>query len=156
MSRARISGLLFLALSLAYGHLATAIPTLPIDEFEAMTARSLPFFLSALGVVLSTIMIFRPKPEVEAASTSGSMSSGEWQTVLLLLLAIVVYSSVLDWVGFLLGTALFLASGFAILGERRWAVIVGVSLSLVGTLWLVLVPGLGIYLAPGRVFGVGG
>jgi len=152
LSRARVSGLLFLALSVAYGYAATDIPTLPIDEFEAMTARSLPFFLSGLGVMLSIVMIFSPSspPGVEAPGTG--ITTGDWPTVLRLLGAVVIYGLVLDWIGFLVASVLFLAAGFLILGERRWPVVAGVSLTLVAVLWLILVPGLDIYLAPGKLF----
>ena len=152
MSQSRVSGLLFLALSVGYGYVATGIPTLPIDQFEAMTARSLPFFLSGLGVVLSLVMIFSAPVESADDASEPEVLAGDWPTVIKLLAAVVIYGLVLDWVGFLVASVLFLAAGFLILGERRLPVIAGVSLSLVAVLWLILVPGLEIYLAPGRLF----
>lgn len=159
MNRGRIGGCLFFLLSLGYGVAATDIPTLPIDEFEAMNARSLPFVLSGAGMILSLIMLVFPAADSEdgGAKDEVGLLDGYWMVVAALIAAVIAYALVLERLGFLLSTALFLAAGFLILGERRWPVVFGLPFALVGTLWLILVPGLDIYLAPGsllaRLFG---
>lgn len=153
MNRGRTGGCLFFLLSLGYGVAAADIPTLPIDEFEAMNARSLPFILSGAGMILSLIMLVFPVADSEngGAAGEGSLLDGYWTVVAALIAAIIAYALVLERLGFLLSTALFLAAGFLILGERRWPVVLGLPLALVCTLWLILVPGLDIYLAPGSL-----
>jgi len=149
LTRRQIGGLLFLTFSLGYGLAATRIPSLPIDELEAMNARSLPYALTVLGSVLSLVLIFSPRA---SAHVDAPAKSGDWQTVGLLLVAISFYGLSLDALGFLLCTALFIAIAAVLLGERRWRRILSVSIILVGVLWLILVPGLGVYLAPGRLW----
>lgn len=146
MTNERIGGLIFLALSIFYGVGALAIPSLPIDEFEAMTARTLPFVLSGLGVVLSLALILRN------GGDATSFRQGEWPLVGQLIGLSVVYALLLDWLGFIFCTAAFLAGGFVILGERRWPVVAGLPIALVGLLWLLLVVVLDVYLSPGRLF----
>lgn len=151
MNNERVGGLLFLVLSILYGFGALAIPTLPIDAFEAMNARSLPFALSGIGILLSLVLIFR-RPVLVADDDLGAHRRGEWGTVTALIAAAIGYALLLDWLGFVISTALFLAAGLAILGERRRHVVVLLPVILVGLLWLLLVFVLDVYLAPGRLF----
>lgn len=151
MNRERIGGLVFLLLSLFYGWGATRIPSLPIDEMEAMNARSLPYLLTALGVAMSVALFFRGS----AVAEEGGSESGPayWSTALALLGLVVAYGLLLEWFGFLVCTGLFLFTGFGLLGERRWLLSAAVAGGLVLALWAMLVLGLGIYLAPGRMWG---
>lgn len=150
MNRQQLGGLLFLAFSLSYGLAATRIASLPIDRLEAMNARSLPYALAVLGSVLSIVLIVSSR----GAGSGGepSLPDGDWRTVGLLIGAIAAYGLVLDTLGFPLSTAIFLCVSCLLLGERRWRRILGVSVALVGVLWLILVPGLGVYLAPGSLW----
>lgn len=150
MRREQIGGLLFLTFSVCYGLAAMRIPSLPVDKFEAMNARSLPYALAILGSVLSLVLIFSPRAVSGADRTSAA--PGSWRTVSLLLVAIVVYGVLLDALGFPLATAFFLAVASVLLGERRWLYVVCISAALVGALWLILVPGLDVYLAPGSIW----
>ncbi|MDX1482167.1 MAG: tripartite tricarboxylate transporter TctB family protein [Woeseiaceae bacterium] len=151
MSNERVGGLLFLTLSILYGLGALAIPTLPIDEFEAMNARSLPFALSGIGILLSLVLIFR-RPAAAVDGELRAHRAGEWRTVLALIVVSIVYALLLDWLGFVISTALFLAAGLVILGERRRQVVFLLPIVLVALLWLLLVFVLEVYLAPGRLF----
>lgn len=151
MNNERVGGLLFLVLSILYGFGALAIPTLPIDEFEAMNARSLPFALSGIGILLSLVLIFR-RPVLVADGDLEAHRRGEWGTVIALIAAAIGYAVLLDWFGFVISTAVFLAAGLVILGERRRHVVVLLPMILVGLLWLLLVFVLDVYLAPGRLF----
>jgi putative tricarboxylic transport membrane protein len=63
-----------------------------------------------------------------------------------------MYGLSLDWIGFLLATILFLMGGFYILGERRWKILLSVSIGFVVVFWYSLTQLLEIYLAPGRLF----
>ncbi len=149
LARQRIGGLLFVAFSLAYGWFARDIPSLPVDAVEAMSARTLPFVLAAVGTLLGVAMVLAPAPP--DADLAGR--SRRWGPVLALLVSVSMYAALLPWLGFLLATSAFLVAGFVLLGERRpWLLLLG-SLPLVGLLWLVLSVGLGVYLAPGRLFG---
>ena len=151
MNRERIGGLVFLMLSLFYGWGATRIPSLPIDELEAMNARSLPYLLTALGVAMSVALFFRGSAVADEGNSSNS-GPAYWPTALALLGLVVAYGLLLEWFGFLVCTGLFLFAGFGLLGERRWLLSALVAGCLVLALWAMLVFGLGIYLVPGRMW----
>ena len=150
MSRERIGGLVFLLMSVFYGWGATRIPSLPVDVTEAMNARSLPYLLTLLGIAMSVALMLRRSPLAEEAAADDSPA--HWSTALALLALVVAYALLLEWFGFLVCTGLFLLAGFGLLGERRWLRSVLVAVGLVLALWLMLVLGLGIYLAPGRLW----
>lgn len=150
MNRNRLGGVAFLAISLGYGYFAAEIPSLPIDREETMSARSLPFLLAAMGVLLSVVTIVLPATDAEAPD-AGADTARHWPGVIALSAAVLGYALVIDWLGFLLATFLFLSGGFVLLGERRWPVVVVTAGALVAGLWLVLAGVLDIYLAPGRL-----
>lgn len=148
LTKERIGALFFLVLSMAYGYYGNDIKLLPGDEYEAMTARTVPFFLALLGIGLSLILLVTGNNEDDSSATT----QHEWQPVALLIVLTLVYGISLDWMGFLLATILFLIGGFYILGERRWKILLSVSIGFVLVFWYSLTRLLEIYLAPGRLF----
>ena len=67
IAKNRIGGLIFLALSLAYGYSITLIPMYPGDEYEVFTAKTLPAVLAILGVILSLSLLFSSRGEQKSA-----------------------------------------------------------------------------------------
>jgi putative tricarboxylic transport membrane protein len=148
LTKERIGALFFLVLSMAYGYYGNDIKLLPGDEYEAMTARTVPFFLALLGIGLSLVLLVTGNKEDDDSTAA----QHEWKPVALLLLLTLMYGLSLDWIGFLLATILFLMGGFYILGERRWKILLSVSIGFVVVFWYSLTQLLEIYLAPGRLF----
>lgn len=154
LSHDRIGGLLFLALSLAYGYFAADIPLLPGDEFEPMTARSLPYALAALGAGLSLLLIIIGGKQSASGELSGSRL--EIKPTLQLMALMLAYGLTLDWLGFAIATVLFLILGFMVLDERRLKTLLLVPSTFVLALWFLLTQLLDIYLESGRIFTLGG
>lgn len=150
ITKERIGALFFLVLSIAYGYYASEIKLYPGDELDPMTARTLPYFLSAMGVAFSLILVVSGKQKDHGAS----IASLNWKPVIALMLLTLAYGLSLDWLGFLISTTLFLIAGFRILGERRVKVLLLVAVPFVFIFWFGLTQLLDIYLAPGRIFGV--
>lgn len=154
LTRQRIGALLFLLLSLFYGAQISDIPQLPVDAVEVMNARSFPWVLSCVGVLLS-IALFVTGGESSPSSVAKGVTGFRARDVvsaLLLLCWTALYAWFLGWLGFLLATALFLAGGFALLGERRALLIAGTALVAAGALFMVLRYGLGLYLPAGSLW----
>lgn len=157
-----IGGLIFLALSIAYGASAQLIPFYPGDEYEPFTARTLPFVLSVLGAGLSFSLLIsslRKTEEIDTELTKPILQSAigyDWSTVIKLLGLMIFYALGLKWLGFIIATTVFLAAGYWILGERRKKVIFGASLPFVVGFWFVLTQLLDIFLASGQLFSVFG
>ena len=149
LSKERIGALFFLVLSAAYGFYAGDIKLHPGEEHEPMTARTLPYVLAMIGVVLSFLLLIGGKKE----TVSTKISRLNWKPVVTLMALTMVYGLALDWVGFLISTTLFLIAGFYTLGERRIKTLLLVAVPFVFIFWFGLTQLLEIYLAPGRLFG---
>ncbi len=147
MSPDRLSALFFLALSVGYGALAYQIELFPGSEYEAFTARTLPLGLAAAGAVVSLLMLVLP-----SESTTPSWRGYRWGLALALCGLMLLYGFSITRLGFVVSTSLFLIIGIFLLGERRWTVILGLSLPVSIGFWLILTQGLDIYLEPGWLF----
>jgi len=148
LSRDRVGGLIFLIFSLAYGYQTTIIPLFPGDEYEAFTARTLPWMLTGAGVFLSLLLIVMAQPNEK----SGAILGFDWRLLIIFVVLMIAYGFGLTWLGFVLATSLFLLAGFWVLGERRKSVLFGASFPFVTGFWLLLTQVLDIYLEPGYLF----
>ena len=153
ITKDRLAGFVFLVIFIWYGLLAGDIASLPGDEYEPVTARTLPQALAVIGALLSIVFLASSllAPKVKIASDAVKIKL-LWKPTLSLLAMMAVYGLVLDWLGFLLSTIFFLVAGIRIMGERRPKVLLGVSIPFVLVLWFGLTQLLEIYLAPGRLF----
>ncbi len=136
-----------LAVSLLYGVSALNIPVLPADALEPMSARSLPLFLAAAGVVLSLVLCaggLMPEREVLARITAPASR----RAVLLLGIA-VGYALLLPILGFVVSTALLILGGLLIMGVRGSWTLLLVPFTVTAGFWLALAVGFGMYLDPG-------
>jgi putative tricarboxylic transport membrane protein len=149
LTKERIGAMFFLVLSIVYGFLAYEIKLYPGDEMEAMTARTLPLFLSGLGILFSLNLLVTGNKNDLGRNIAGL----DWKPVILLMLLSLAYGFALDWLGFLISTTLFLIAGFRILGEKRVKTLLLVAVPFVFIFWFGLTQMLDIYLAPGRIFG---
>ncbi|WP_375754116.1 tripartite tricarboxylate transporter TctB family protein [Vibrio sp. HN007] len=140
--------MIFLIVSLCYGYQTSLIPMFPGDEYEPFTARTLPTLLTAIGVVLSLILLVTAKPDTD----SGAILSFNWKLLLAFIALMALYGLGLTYLGFVLATSLFLMAGFYLLGERRKSVLFGVSFPFVVAFYLLLTQVLDIYLEPGYLF----
>ena len=149
LSKTRIGGLLFLLLSVAYGYSATSIALFPGEETEPFGARTLPYFLAALGSGLSLFLLLFGSDGDRVEDNVGA--DLDWRLAAGLLVLMVAYGLALEWLGFLVATTLFLIIGFRMLGERRPGVLLAVSVPFTVGFWLLLTKALDIYLAPGQI-----
>lgn len=149
LSKERIGALFFLVISIFYGFYASEIKLYPGDELEPITARTLPYVLSILGVAFSFVLLVTGKGKSSTIMTRGL----DWQPVVILMSLTLIYGLALDWLGFFISTILFLIGGFRTLGEKRIKILLLVSIPFVFIFWFSLTQLLDIYLAPGRIFG---
>lgn len=147
MNNSKLSGLLFLVLFSVYGYLTGDIQLDFWSEEERFNARSLPYAISAAGVIVSLLLIMLPS----ADTNWRTLLALRWAPALQLLLTMSVYSIVFEYLGFIAGTLAFLLTSFVILGERRPALMLAAALPLTLGFWL-LMESLGIYLSPGELF----
>ena len=155
LNRDRVSGLIFLLACLIYGYQTTQIQLFPGDEYEAFTARTLPYLLTFAGIVMSLLLIVMSPSRPCSDNSSLEQSSDQdldWRLLGSFVILMVGYGIGLTWLGFVLATSLFLLIGFWLLGERRKVVLLGASFPFVTLFWLLLTKVLDIYLEPGYLF----
>lgn len=150
LTKDRIGGMVFLAFSLAYAYCTSLIPDYPGSEFEPVTAKTFPYILSILGCIISFCLIIIPN---QSSSNHNSQTQPfNWCTTLALLAAMAVYGLILEWLGFIIATILFLITGYRLLGEKRLKILLLASIPVVILFWVLLTQALDVYLAPGRLF----
>ena len=76
MTQDRISALFFLAISIAYGMLATDI-RVPAFAAQGVTARTLPYVLAGTGAVIAIMMLVMPSKEQPAQSEPAAVDA-QW------------------------------------------------------------------------------
>lgn len=124
----RAAGLLLLAFSLAYFAMAFGIRVPQSFDDSPMTARSMPLALGAAGMALSLLIVLRPPAGAEIPWRGFA-----WGRAAMLVGLLGLYALAIPHLGFVVTSALFLAGGFVVLGERRplllAAVAVGTALA---------------------------
>jgi len=153
MALDRWIALILLGICLAYGYAAW----FTMDGSLATFMRRNPIWpstflkvLSVLGIVFSLVILLGlEKSEVKQADIDyrrlGDYHLGQ---ALLLLRLMVAYALLLRPAGFLISTSGFLILGSFILGERKWHIMLPVSLVATFLVWYLVQEVLGIYMRP--------
>ncbi len=152
MTRDRVSAILLFLLSAGYGWASTSIQTFAGAEGDPFTAQTLPRILAALGMLLALGIYFGPTAGNGAKSLASAFSGLDWPRALALLVLMGLFAEAIEWLGFVVASAIFLAAGFRVLGLRRVRTLVLGSVPLAVGFWLILAKVLGIYLAPGELW----
>jgi putative tricarboxylic transport membrane protein len=153
MAREKLGALIILLFSMGYGLLATQIPLTFLAEQETFTARTMPYALSVLGILLSLAIIVLPTVDPNGKKSLSEETHGmDWETACLLVAAMFIFGLTMKWLGFILASIIFLLIGFWILGERRKKLMFFTAIPLVLALWCIMSLLLGVYIAPGEIF----
>ena len=163
--------MVFVALCFVYGYAAfftmdQLLP--PILQRNPVWPSTFPKILSICGVIVGLIVLFSPKPtKVDAAAKARGVEPSEaddgsddavidlsrlgdyniWQAVALLV-AMVIYALILRPIGFWFATVTFLVAGGALLGERKFHIMILVAVIATGVIWYLVQEVLGIFLSP--------
>lgn len=151
LNRDAIAAFVLLAAFLAMGLGVTSIELFPGQETEVFSPRTMPAALAVGGALLCLVRVVRclRHPEEDAVALDGY----DWARAALLCTAMIGYGLMFDPLGFVISTAAFLGTGFAVLGERRVVILTLLPLAFSLLFWLVLTRLLGMYLAPGILGG---
>ena len=153
MTLDRWVALVVLGICLIYGYTAWfmmdgALP--PIMKRLAVWPSSFPKVLSIAGIILSSIVLLGVEKGEEKVGDIDYRRLHEYKLgqALVLLGLMVAYAILLRPAGFLLATSGFLIGGSMILGERRWFVMIVVSMISTFGIWYLVQEVLGIFLRP--------
>jgi len=153
MALDRWVALVLLGICLIYGYTAWfmmdgALP--PIMKRLAVWPSSFPKVLSIAGIILSSVVLLGVEKGEEQVGDIDYRRLHEYKLgqALVLLGLMVAYAILLRPAGFLLATSGFLICGSMILGERRWFVMIVVSMIATFGIWYLVQEVLGIFLRP--------
>jgi len=147
--------LIFLLICLAYGYAAfftmdAGLP--PFMKFNPIWPSTFPKVLAVMGAAVALIILLGAEKSDHTAEVAEinyrRLTDYKIGQAVLLLSLMVVYALALRPAGFLLSTSLFLILGSAILGERRWLIMIVVAALATGIVWWLVDEVLGIFLRP--------
>lgn len=147
-----VATLVLFVLFAAYGLEALTIPLFPGQEDEPFKPRTMPVALALVGLLLTGIRAVKLSALTGRHDGPG-LGALNWRPVIQLCLAMLAYGFLMVPVGFVVATTFFLVAGFLILGERRRTVLLILPLAFSVVFFLLMTRGLGLYLAPGSVWG---
>ena len=144
--------LLFLMFFTVYGIYAWEIPLLPFEQYEAVDSSTLPKIYAGLGVIFSFLGVIaqfiKYRDEGDDPPPLG-LKKENVLTIAQVIVLMVIYSALLEPLGFIVSTLLFLIAGFWVMGERRGRILLLSSVPMVVIFWLIMTQLLDIYLAAG-------
>ncbi len=140
-----------LLFALIYLNAAFDIPVDQVLASEVFTARTLPIFLSLIAIVICLIQMFIPARGSDEAK-SVAIAGFQWKPCLMLTGSMLLYGLTFKFLGFAIGTFLFLFAGFAILKEKRYLLSAAVSGGVAVFMWVVLTQMFDIYLDSGDLY----
>jgi len=155
MALDRWIALIFLIICLAYGYTAfftmdAGLP--PFMKFNPIWPSTFPKVLSVMGAIVALIILLGLEKSGHTAEVAEinylRLTDYKIGQAALLMGLMVVYALALRPAGFLASTSLFLILGSAILGERRWLIMIIVSALATGIVWWLVDQVLGIFLRP--------
>ncbi len=153
MALDRWIALVLLGICAAYGYAAwfTMDDSLaPFMRRAPIWPSTFPKVLSLLGIAASLVILigFEKSEPKEADIDYRRLHEYHLGQALLLLGLMVAYALLLRPMGFLLSTSLFLILGSFILGERKWLIMLPVSIFATFVVWYLVQEVLGIYMRP--------
>lgn len=148
----KVGSCFILLFSLVY---LTAIFEIPVSQslsYDVVNARTLPFCLALLSIVICVITLFSSTSESEEESLLDAVEGFYWKPCLMLVGLMFVYGLLFDYLGFIMATSVFLYCGFYILKEKRRIFALAVALGVTMFMWIILTQVFGIYLDSGELY----
>ena len=145
----------FRLFSILYGYGGVTYRLLPFERNMVFLPNTLPIGLAVLGIILAFILLFAPKPQQadDASDVLGNIDlrrfrEYEFGRAIALLATMVVYALAIFPIGFVVSTSAFLIVSATVLGERRYIILVPVSLAGALIVWFLVQEVLGVFLRP--------
>ena len=153
MALDRWIALVLLGICLTYGYAAWFTMDgglAPFMKRNPIWPSTFPKVLSVLGIIATLFILLGVEKSTPKEADIDYRRLGEYHLgqALLLLGLMAAYALCLRPIGFLISTSAFLILGSYILGERKWHIMLLVSLIATGFVWYLVQQVLGIYMRP--------
>jgi len=154
MTKTRVGSLFFLAFSILYFYQSFNIHLLPGSHYEAMTAKTFPYYIGIMGIVVSILMLLLTyiKIDVEDMFDWENLKTFDFKKGAYFIVAMLFYGFTIRTLGFIIATIIFLIIGFKILETKSWRVILFTSFGVSIVFWFLLTQILGVYIEQGMIF----
>ncbi len=154
MTKTRVGSLFFLVFSATYFYQSFNIHLLAGSHYESMTARTFPYYLGILGMVISCLMLLLSyiKIDIEDMFDWEKLKTFDFKKGAYFIAAMLFYGFTIRTLGFIIATIIFLIMGFKILDEKNWKVILFTSFGVSIIFWFLLTQILGVYIEQGMIF----
>ena len=147
---------IFVLLCLIYGYTAFVsmeASLLPFELNMTFLPNTMPKWLSVLGVIVGLVVVIQTGPKANDEIDAGeidyrNLRQYKLAQALFLLGLMLAYAMLLRPIGFLAATTLFLTGGSIILGERKYIVLIPITVSTSFIIWYLVQEVLGIFLRP--------
>jgi putative tricarboxylic transport membrane protein len=155
MVKSRIGALFFFIFSAFYFYKSFDIHLLRSTLSDVMTARTFPYYLGILGMIVSALILIFSFIEIDKDDLFDmkKLRAYDFKKGIYLTLAMLFYGYTIRSLGFVISTIIFLIIGFKVLEEKNWKVILLTSFGISIAFWLLLTQLLGIYIENGVIFG---
>lgn len=138
----------FLAFCVGYGVLAWEYPLLPFERHVPFRPNTMPLGLAAVGTILSFAVLIWPGGEEGLSEDADGWRRFDWRAAAAVAGLMILYAGALRPLGYIPATSLFLICAAAVLGERRFKILIpSAAIAALATWWLVQ-EGLGVFLSP--------
>lgn len=151
----RLIALSMLVFSLLYAWLALDYELLPFERNLPFKPNTMPLGLAVAGIVLSCAVLLVPRRRDssvmdESTVDEPSADARKYDKVrpVILVVLMIFYALSLRPLGFMGATAAFLVFSATVLGERKFHILVPVSVTTAFAIWYVVHEQLGIFLNP--------
>ena len=128
----------------------------PFMQRNPVWPSTFPKVLAVAGIIVGMIVLLGVEKNITDADESPSATEINYRRLgdykigqaLMLLALMVLYALMLRPAGFLISTTVFLIAGSAILGERKFFIMIPVAALATGFVWYLVQEVLGIFLRP--------
>ncbi len=146
----RLVALFMVAFFIAYIYLSYHFELLPFERRMSFKPDTMPKGIGILGLVLAIIVLFTA--DGRENKDNKNWQQHDYKRYAAMIVAMVLYATLLKSAGFVVATMGFITAGAIILGERNYVKLL--IIALVGALfiWFVVDKLLGIYLYPVPAF----
>ena len=149
-NRSKIGSLLILIFSISYLRHSLTIQLDPTAVDIVFTPRTMPIGLATISILCALFQLFFTKENHDVPLWQ-TINKSNWKPLLALIALMTIYALCFNFLGFVIGSILFLLAGFYVLGERRIILSLSIAIGLIGFLWLLLSQVFGLYLDNGHL-----
>lgn len=142
----RLVALFIVAFFVAYIYLSYNFELLPFERRMSFRPDTMPRGIGILGLLLAVIVLFTA--DGHANKDNKNWQHHDYVRYALMIVAMVVYATLLKPAGFVVATVGFIMVGAIILGERHYVKLAIIALIGAVSIWFVVDKLLGIYLYP--------